>query len=512
MSIIFYTGDETNEQAIGPVLDSGRMKLYAINRDDPLNLVFLGGHPVNDAPSFTSSEGKINPRYVTRAGRNVVIDEQMNSAYIKSFTMTIMLPNSLKSVAENLYKQQERGCSFDLVLVPQDCNDGCDEYFWYVPDVIFSQPQFTNALVGFDDNEGAINRTMELRATGNFITYYGMEYDVLASGLTNDYFAMKVYDGVKAGACGGCSCPDTAFVRAGVDDASSVTAIVLEQSQDGGASWNTITYSGSETDTPVDIFQDGSRLLFPTTDDPTGAAGTSGGIIYVDGLTGTAADATLGSASTGLHTIVKRSGVLFAFGAEAFKSTDGGLNWTGISYPVGFTAVALVSAIDPSTGLIYIGATGGNALVFNGKAFVDITTDLSTSDDITAVTVTGNNSVMFGTAGGEVIETFDYKGVGNTTWVTTAIDTAADITHLFSDDRNARVLAVALTSGTGTKFWLRDAYNAHGWRTIQSVSAELVDGDYGEVLVDEAVNAFYAIGNDDIVSVQACGRCALAAS
>lgn len=512
MSTVYFNVGESEEQAIGPVLDSGRMQVYAVRRDRPTELIYLGGHPINDAPSYNTTEGKINPVYKTIQGRHIVVEEQMNSDYIKSLTLNLMLPNRLLSVTERIF-QTQNSCTYDLLFVPNECFDGCDEFFWLLQDVKLSPTQFQNAIVGWDDNEGPINRMRTVRGTGNFVQYLGLEYDVVSSGSANEWYAVDVFEREASGAtCAGCECPDQVLLRAGVDDTAVPTTLVIEKSEDGGASWSTFSNTTAALNIPMNIFVDGARILLPTTDDPTGASGSAGGILYIDGLSGTVEDATLGAATTGLHVIVKRGNILYAFGNEAFRSLDGGLNWEAVSLPVGFTEAILSAAIDKTTGNIFLGATSGNVLVFNGSSFVDITADITSTADVTAVNIPAPGSVQLGFADGTIEEVVSYEGLGST-WTSETLNADYTISGIFADGFNYRTIAVAYDSGVGSKIFVRDAFRKQSWEEVQTVgTTEFVNGDPGAILQEEGANAFFFAATDGtIAKFTACQRCTVVA-
>ena len=135
MPVTYFKGGKNDEQSVGPQLDSGKMTMYAVRRDAPLNLIYLGGHRLDEAPTYNTTERKIAPEYRRENGRNVLVERTLTGDKVKSLSFNMQLPNKLLSVSDRLYQQQEK-YTFDFLLTPESCEDECDTFFYVGEEMI----------------------------------------------------------------------------------------------------------------------------------------------------------------------------------------------------------------------------------------------------------------------------------------------------------------------------------------------------------------------------------------
>src|SRR5687768_7144663 len=136
MAIIYFNGGEEDEQAKGAILESGTMLAYAINTARPNQLISLGGHFMDDAPSYNITEPRVLPIYRHVNGRNIIEEQQLTEDVVRSITFNLMLPKRAISVTDRLY-QQQKNCELNLAFTPDTCAEDCDSFFWLAKNIRF---------------------------------------------------------------------------------------------------------------------------------------------------------------------------------------------------------------------------------------------------------------------------------------------------------------------------------------------------------------------------------------
>lgn len=500
MPVIYFIGDRTSEQAIGPKTHNGIMQAYAIRRDDPLNMIYLGGHRIEDAPSYNITEGVIVPEYRFLSGRNVVVETQITEDRVKGVSFNLMLPNRVLSVTDRIYQLQSK-CDFDLALVPFECGSGCDEYFYVAEAARFGAKQITNAVIGYDDQEAPITTMRTVKTQGQLLSYYGLEVRALTAA-PGPLYAVAVVD-EEIQPCQGCDCPYQIMARAGGD---GVAAPFFQSSLDGGNNWidldTTALPVGSIITTIAGI---GGRGIFGYSDVVDGT-GTLGGVGYVNELgvlvvSPIVDQAGAPYASLGIQSVIEAGGRLYAFGTngEVLFSCDEGLNWTQLNNPMTQTVIA--ADYDKNTGVIYLGGTNGAVWAWDFNAWVDLTPIVNLGAvDVTDVDVTGNDQLLLGTSTGIVVENFSVRGGG--AWTQTAA--FANAVQASAGDRfNYRSIVAS-----GNQIVKRDLNSFQRFEALTTLTGNVTAMVAGFPLLDEGENAFWAVTDDgEMVRLSACGLC-----
>jgi hypothetical protein len=496
MPLTFFTGSFGDEQAIGQRMDNGIVDVYAINRARPTEMFYLGGHRVDDAPSYNLSEVKIVPEYIVEGGRNKVVEVPISTEYVLSTTMNLMLPNKLISVAERIYQLQS-GCEFDLVFNPRNCGSGCDQYFWLGENIKLGTTQITSAITGYQDNEGAITRMKTVRISGQLKNYYGLETKVL-SDTAEVYNTVAIIEEL----CEGCTCPFEILARGGLG--AVATAPILEVSTDGGATWTAVTTTAIGVDNDItDILYVNGRLLVSWSD-VTGGTGADGGVAWVDGYAGTVALSDMGAtASLGVHALVAVGSKVYAFGTagQIYFSCDNGLTFTNITNDV--TEDFLDAALDTKTGNIYLAASNSEAYLFSSDEIltqIDGQFTPTAATDLVSVAVF-NGGVAFGGANGNYYETFGFGDAGST-WYTYSLGTDP-VSAIATDRLGYRVIA-----NSGVEVYLRDINTQQNFVSLTTLTGDLTELVAGKKLLDEGTNYFIGVTDaGETVRIAACNIC-----
>lgn len=502
MPIKFFVGDDTFEQAVGPVLDSGRVQLYAARRKDPLNLIYLGGHRIDDAPNYTNTDPKVNPEYRVEGGRNVVVEQTLVAETVKSVGFTLALPNRILTAVDRL-AQAQASSEYDYLFIPSSCDDGCDEWFWLGEDGTLGAKQITSAPVGFDENEGPITATRSLTTKGQLRTFLGMEQNLVYDG-TPALYAITI---AKELCEEGDACPFQ-------DQYAGGAARTLLATHDKWGSITTIvtTAVGGVADIITDLLYVGNQIVF-TFSDVADGTGTTGGAGYsandaaavASNLFDTSGVATT---SAGLQAIVQGPNArIYAFGTagEAFYSENYGLDFYQIT--TGITEDIIDAAYDSVNGYIYLACANGEVWRYDGNTFVDISTAVAptAATDLVGVASTGIGSVAISGADGKIYESFD----DGETWEATS-DLGASPVHAIL---GSAIGAYRTVAGAGTSLWQRDVFRKQAWEAVTAGSADTFTGDVkggaaGDPLAEEG-NGYYVFVTDDgeIVELSNCNLC-----
>lgn len=485
MPVSFFVGDMSNEQATGKTLDSGAMRLYAAPRSNPTNLIYIGGHPMDEAFSYTLTERKIAPEYRHVGGRNVVVERTLTGDKVKGLTVNLKLPNKMLSVTDRIYQSIRSGKKYDLVLVPTSCEEGCESFFWLGEDLDMGVRQYNSAIIGWDENENPITSMRSLALVGNLRHYHGMEYKQLLdeSGALNAAYIVEED-------CDDSECP---YQHVAVGGATNV----FKYTRNGGRNWTTVTATALTTAVTggmiTSIVKSGLNYVVGVS---TGfkVTGTDGTIGYsVDG----AAFAVATITTLGINKILSAFNKLWAFGTagEVHYSVDDGVTWTAVTS--GITTDIYDAAFDKSTQTIYL--VGADAAVhsFDGYTFTDLTTAVgaTAATDLLSVAVTGDNQVVIGGANGKI-----YQYFGNT-WEASTLGSTA-VNALVGDGFSMRVLA-----GVDTDVFLREALTEQKFEKQFTVGA-ITSFVAGTPLIDEGVNYFLVTtATGQLVQYAACNLC-----
>lgn len=503
MPVIYFVGDSTKEQAVGAGTYNGNMQMYAIRRDRPLSLIYLGGHRIDDAPTYNLTEGVIIPEYRFIGGRNQVVERQVTSDRVKGVSINLMLPNKIISVTDRIYQGQSN-CEYDIAFVPFECKSGCDQYFMVGENARFGTKQITSGIVAYDDQEGPITAMRTISVQGALKTYLGLEVRSLTPA-ANALYAIVVGDESNT-LCQGCNCPYSVIYRGG-GVPGETPAPILQSSFDGGATWDNVTSTavGAQFITSLAIVN--NRVIWGSSDvaDGDGTAGKLGWI-NSDGVAvaSTLLDST-GAADTsaGIQRLLVAGSRVYAFGTagEVWYSCDGGL--TFVSVVSGITETILAADYNSNKGYFVLGTVDGEVWIWNGTAFSDITASvgLTAATDITDVVVTGEDSVAVGNALGEFAENFAVS-VDQTAWSQTAAF-ASGVFGSSGDDRNYRFIA-----GSGNELFRRDLTTQQVFEQIASLEGDVTASVAGSPLLDEGHNAFWFVTDEgETVRVASCGLC-----
>jgi len=497
MTVILFNNEGFSEpQAIGADLNSGNMRMFAIRRQRPTELISLGGHPVNDAPTYNLTEGKTVPVYRHINGRNILEEKAISSGIVKSMSQNVMLPNRILSVTNEISRLQDR-YTYDVVYVPNSCFENCDQYFWLSRDIRFDPVQIQNAVVGYDENEGAINRQRVMKSTGQLVEYRGLDSRIIGTSTGNIITSVVRFEQ----GCSSGTCSDKNLIQIGTDDLATPTTSIVQYTTDGGVTWTSFTTTALGALVGMDaIFYD-DKLIIVSTDKPSGAASTTGKIVY-SALGGTLTEATLDTPATGgFYTIDKIGSTLFAFGKQVYKSCDAGLTWNAVTSPI--TEIILSSAFDKYNNQIILGTTNGEVWLFNGVIFTELTGLPATPGNITAIGVVTQNGYIAGDVAGKIYEVYELDNIVDAWSVKTLGSTA--IRSIVTDDYGYRVLV-----NVGTSIYERSAFTLQEWTSLTGLATT---GSYysiisGEIFPNEGVNAFFG-GTDagELVQIATCGRC-----
>lgn len=499
MPVIYFNGDRSEEQAKGAILDNGIIQAYAVRRTDPINLIFLGGHRIDDAPSYNISEGKVLPVYRFLDGRNKVVEQQLSSDVVKSVEFNLMLPSKQVSVTDLLYQSQQN-CTYDLFFAPLGCDEGCDEWFWYGEDAVFGTKQIQNAIIGYDDSEGPISMMRTVRTANQLLTYNGMELVEMAEA-TNALYAVMILDETEE--CVGCDCPYQTIVRGGAGDALAEPD--LEYSVDGGATWTAIDTSAIAVDTIITDIKYVNGYLVVCTADVADADSTSGEIAYSIGIGGAMALATLDVVSTGFQTMEILGGKLYAFGDDGivYSSCDSGVSWTkDLSSPI--TETIIDSAVDTSNGMIYLACDAAEAWAFDGELFTDLTAEVGATPAtaLLSAVVWRPGAPAFGGADGYLYENWNWDGAGTGVWVATNFGATTSIGALAGDNKGYRGLA-----GVDNNIYRRSVATKQQWVYFNGVTGNFTKLVPGYPLPDEGIS--YFLGVTDTGETARIAKCEL---
>lgn len=499
MPVVYFKGGVNDEQAKGAKLDNGVMQFYAIRRDDPTKLIFLGGHRVDDAPTYNTSDAKIAPEYVRRNGRNVVVERQLSSDYVKSMEWNMMLPDRLVSVTDFIYQNQNK-CKYDLAIIPLSCDDACDKFFWLGDDLRFGSKQMQNTPVGYDDNEAPINMQRVARTAGQLMTYKGLQLSQFADA-TQAMYAIKIIEDENG--CDGCGCPYQVIVRGGA--APALGYPVLEYTDDGGLTWNTITTTGLDADSIITDIEYINGYLVVSYSDVANATGTDGGVAYSLGVGPAMTASTMDVASAGIQGLIIVKGRLYAFGTdgELYESCDNGINFVQMTVPATFTETVIEAAYDTEQDFLFFACDNASAWMFDGNAFTDLSAEIAptAATALNAVYVWRSKGVAFGGADGMIYENWSFEGTGTGNWVVG--DFGSSVGALVGDGLGYRSLA-----GVTTSLYIRDLNTLQQWETLITQTGNITALDFGNAMVEEGVNFFVGVTDTgETFQVAKCELC-----
>lgn len=507
MPLKFFVGDETNEQSLGPVLNSGRVQLYAARREDPLNLIYLGGHRIDDAPDYTNTEAKISPEYRHEAGRNIVVEKTIVPESVKQIEWTLALPNRVLNAADRL-AQAQASSEYDYFFIPSSCDDGCDEWFWLAEEGVLGARQITSAPVGFDENEGPITSTRTLRTKGQVRTYLGMEQRLVRDH-TKALYAITIAEELCSD---GDACPFQHQYAGGAD----MTLIGTHDKWGTVVSIDASAVNEAGEMDPDDVITSvlyHNNVLIVAVSDVVDGDGTEGGAGYsvndAPVVPSTFLNAN-GSAATpkGMQVVLPGPGgrvYIFGTSGEGYYSENNGITFHALT--TGITTTIIDAAYDSVNGYMYLVTEDGEVWRYDGSAFVEITAAVSptAATDLVCVNITGINSIAIGGADGNIYESFD----GGATWQQT-YDLGASPVHAIM---GSTVGAYRVVAGAGTSLFQRDVFRRQEWEAVAAATADQFTGDVmggaaGKPLAEEG-NAYYVFVTDDgeIVELSHCKLC-----
>lgn len=490
-------GQSGSEQAWGGTPFSGKNQAVIMLDSNTATLYSLDGHLMNDAPEYESAETKYGKRTVVVNGRNQTQEFVIAPEYTKRVSLTTMTPQRQRSVLVNFYDLQERGNKLHVAIVPNECLEGCDQWFLVLREANMSIPKITSGLVSDDENEAAIDNETTFTGLGNFVRYEGLT----TSAITTQGTAAAVY-GVAYDTGDGCSdsgdasCINQNLIRVGDG--------IAEVSTDGGGTWSALTITAITTDVVgailTGVVRSGNNWVM-TYSDVVDGTGLDGGIAYsVNG-----AAAVIAQATTGSQGVIKAFGKLYAFGTagEMHVSSDNGITWTAVT--TGITEDILAADFDETNQLMFIAATAGKAYVYDGTSFNEISTEVGAgANDLTAVSVITDGKVMFGDAAGSVYEN-QVATVLTKTYTKIVIGSGA-VNFIGGDQVGGfRTLVTE-----GANVWVRDVFTDQEFELHSTLSGVINAGVAGESLTDFAAGNFVLVAEDGTgAMVQNCNLCIL---
>ena len=502
MPKIFYTGDEGSQQAVGATLYNGNMKLYAVRRDEPLNMVFLGGHRISDALTYNITEGTMVPQYVSEDGENTVLDVYVSDDKVKSITFNLDLPNQAIPAAMRIL-QQQRSCTWDLLIVPEDCGSGCNQVFWVGRNFRLGSFQITSGITGFDDTKSAFTRVSAGKVTGQLLQYNGLTTKTLtpaATALHDVHICEEL--------CADCGCPYQDAYRAG-------TAGLIEVTADGGQSWTALDTTAIVNGTEITSLTKCNSRLIAAHSDVNDAAGTIGGVAYE--VAGVMVEATmtdtLGAAATPeIQAVIATGGsTVYALGSDGagaaviYKSCDCGLTFNQVVQTT-ITNPILSADYDSSTGNLWIGTTLGGVWAWDFASFTDESANILVAaptfaaGDVISIEVHAQDSVSAGSSLGLFVENFAYES-GNA-WVLSESFPSAVFASA-GDKFNYRTLI-----GSGTDLNIRDGNNYQVTEDLATLVGNITAISEGKNLLDEGTNYFMLVTDTgETVLLTQCGIC-----
>lgn len=505
MAVTYFNGSGEDEQARGGDLDAGKMEMYALRRDDPKNMIYMGGHFFDDAPTYNITDGKVLPIRKHVNGQNIVEEEQVSQDVVKSVTFNLLLPSKSLSVTDRLYQQQKTS-QYDVVFVPDTCDNSCDTFFFLAKKVRFGAKQMTSTILGYDDNAQPITNMRSLRATGNLITYYGLD------GNTKDSPDSLLSAVLIEEKCENSDCPYQKIVVGADGD--------ILHSEDGGNTYTayTTTAIAAAVTAPkfTGVAYSGGNIVFAFVDNV--AVPTDAGLGYINYATGSAgALATLDGVTTGIAStlfigVIEALGKVYAFGDDVIAvSCDGGVSYTTVASTSVLAGAVLRKAVyDPGTGnIIFIGDNlamfaydGSTVSDYSGTSYFPT---LAGTVDFTAIAVGKPGHVYLGTNAGSIFEISDFGSFSTSNFFTLISDdpSATAVVFIGADKNDVRVV----WAETGTNvIKSRDVTNKM-IPYIVYATPTLVSGVTGKNLLDEGTNYFYIFGATDVVTLASCGLC-----
>lgn len=497
MSVVYFVGNEQDEQAVGPKLDSGKMKLYFIPKSDPRKMIYAGGHRVDEAPSYTLTEAKIDPEYRHINGRNVIVEKTLVPDSVKSLSVNLMLPNKLVSVTDQIYRNNVSDkVEYYAVFLPSNCNDGCDEFFWFGDDATLGSRQITSSMIGWDENEGVITSMRPLRIAGQLKNYYGMEVLELTSAAAGLY---AFYVGNEN--CDSGECPYLTLYRGGAATHAAVSI-------DGGQTWTAYTTTAISTDVTDAIITgivEHNGYVVVTYSDVADAVATDGGVAYFAPGSTTAVLSSGFAATTGYHDITVAFNKLWAVGGSTGAgvvsySCDNGLTWTQLTNTIADSILAI--SFDPITQLLYLVGEDAEAWVFDGVNLMEITSEVNATAAVDLVSVYAYNGfVSIGGANGRLYE----NATGN------QLDTAYDVTVVGSAALHGLArdpFAVRTMLGSASTVYRRDVATYQNIESFATVAADVTKIVPTNALTDEGTNTFFAINDvGNVYKISYCYTC-----
>jgi hypothetical protein len=499
MPIVFFSGGIDDEQARGGDTLNSFMRGYVIRRDDPLNMIFIGGHEISDAPTYNETVGLTVNRKVSKNGRNVVREEKITGDVVKSVELNLLLPNRAVSVTDRIY-QMQANCDYDIVFVPTTCDFGCDRYFLVGEDATFGTKKLSNGILGYDDNEQPIEWTRTVMFTGNFKQFNGMEVASLASA-AQPLYSVLVLDSDNT-TCQGCDCPYQTIYRGG-------EAVLLEVSTDGGATWTAVdTTAIPILPTPpiiTSIISVNGRIIFGYSD-VADAVGTAGGVAYIDSSGVAVVSNFTDSAGAayvplGTQNLINAGGKVYAFGSdgEILISCDGGLNFV-LSDQTTVTDTILTSDYDSVNAIVYLGTIGGGVFGWDFTSFTDYTVAVGTAGDVTAIVVPYKDQVQVYDSLGALYENFGV--VAGKDWIQTGAFGSA-VYGAAGDSRNYRTVA-----GAATTIFLRDLNTLQSFEEFTTLAGNVTQIFAPAPLEDEGESYFVVVTDTgETIVIRECGIC-----
>ncbi len=411
MAKILFAGDASSEMAIGATTDNSVLQMYLVRRDKPREYIFLGGHRIDDAPTYNVTDAVVAPEYRFINGRNRVIERNLTVDVVKSIVFTLLLPNRMISVTDRIFALQGK-CSYDLLLIPDICEDGCDQFFWFGEDVTIGSRQITNGIVGYDTNAAPITSSRTLTVTGQLRMYAGKQLNQLTPSTgAVPLHAVTVVDDSN-GTCQGCECPYQTIYRGGDQ--------LVEFSIDGGNTWTAIDTSAIATDLAAFIvtsldYKNG-RLTIGYSD-VVNATGTDGGVA-VSVNNDPAVLSTHATASLGVQKVVRAFGKVYALGTggDVDVSCDEGLTFSDLAQTLS-TETIIDAAYDANNQILFLVGANGSIITYDGTSFTDETANLNAGAvDLLSVAVSGDKTVWVGTGDGNLYTNDSFEN-GDTDWV-----------------------------------------------------------------------------------------------
>lgn len=532
MPIIYYNENEQKEQAIGGILLNNQVKIYIVDRAKPNELIFLGGHRIDDALDLNVTEPLIFMEYENVNGINTVVERQVTSEIVKSVTFNLQLPSKSISVVKRLAQRQDR-CTYDMLLIPQNCDTNCDLWAWYGADVKFNKERATNGAVGFDDNQAQITVERPVRVSGEILNYLGIQPFSLftTDGATNTSGIFAVDLVVEEPDCD-CGCDYDVYYLSALSLLGGAQEFAYRLAEQKETTYIDITTLGTSIGQSNQIEKIGNNVVL------AGRDGSQADLIVGYWTVGSAAFSTpiLDDVATedfltggvlaadGFVQLLKLNNRLYiaangSAGDDAMLfATSNGIDWKTVTDSL--VDVPYSSYADSANNYLIFGGALANLWTYNPRSNkeTEVTNNgvaFPVASNVTAITMQSPTHIIVGFSTGELYEAYDWNSEKATGTFELTNTFANAVNRLSSDQNNGYRLLVI----TGNELWERSPNSYLEFKRLFTASELSMTNLLNIVKVDnlpeEKDNVYFVSGgypsttsNDPVIyRVSSCGFC-----